>query len=149
MEQLFPVLFIAFVVGMILVKQIKKITQSIDLTSNSSFELYANFSAVIQDHIKEIKNSIKSSEKRDENPFRLLDGKDEAEVMDKLSDIMRKLVFFETLMAKQKSNQEVEADLFEVLNTLETCINENFEDGENVADKLRETLLEAYQNLSK
>ena len=50
-------------------------------------------------------------------------------------------------MAKQKSSQEIEAELFELLSHLDTFLKEYCVDGEALADELRESLLEAYEQL--
>ena len=69
------------------------------------------------------------------------------EKLEKLSDFIRKLVFFETMMAKQKSAKEIESELFEVLTALEKFLGEFCVEGEALAEALRERLLEAYQQL--
>ena len=148
MEQLLPVLMIVAMVAFILAKQIGKITKKLDTFSNDvSFDRYAKFSSIIQDEVREIKQNIDSSKSIDERLYLLLEGKDEREALEILSDFIRKLVFFETMMAKQKSTKEIEADLFEVLNGLENFLIEFCEDGENLAEALREKLLEGYESL--
>ncbi|MCD8477276.1 MAG: hypothetical protein LRY68_04705 [Sulfurospirillum sp.] len=103
MEQLLPVLMIVAMVAFILAKQIGKITKKLDTFSNDvSFDRYAKFSSIIQDEVREIKQNIDSSKSIDERLYLLLEGKDEREALEILSDFIRKLVFFETLMAKQK-----------------------------------------------
>lgn len=149
MEQLMPVLLIVFVVAIVMIKQIGRITNKVGsvTSSKSSFELYAKFSTFIQEHVRVIKNSMDSSKTVEERKFKLLEGRNEAQALEKLSDFIRKLVFFETMMAKQKSDQEVEAELFEILNGLETFLMEFCEDGERLSEELRETFLNAYEKL--
>lgn len=147
MEQLFPALMIAAIVTLVMVKQIKKITGNIDNAKENSFDLYAKFSAIIQEHVRHIKNTLDTSKEMDNPRFILLEGRNEAQALEKLSDFIRKLVFFETMMAKQKNAKEIEAELFEVLFGLENFLKEFCEDGENLADELRETLLEEYERL--
>lgn len=148
MEQLIPVLMIVAMVAFVLIKQIGKLTTKLDTFSQeSSFELYAKFSAVIQEHVREIKQSLDSTKENDARPFQLLEGKNEAEALELLSNFIRKLVFFETLMAKQKSSKEIEADLFELLSNLEDFLKTYCVDGEALSERLRESLLEAYEQL--
>ena len=149
MEQLMPVLLIVFVVAIVMIKQIGRITNKVGsvTSSKSSFELYAKFSTFIQEHVRVIKNSMDSSKTVEERKFKLLEGRNEAQALEKLSDFIRKLVFFETMMAKQQSDQEVEAALFEILNGLETFLMEFCEDGERLSEELRETFLNAYEKL--
>ena len=148
MEQLIPVLMIVAMVAFVLVKQIGKLTNRLDtFVDESSHERYAKFSAIIQERVREIKQSLDSSKIPNERPFKLLEGKNEEEALELLSNFIRKLVFFETLMAKQKSSQEIEAELFELLSHLDAFLKEFCVEGEALADALRESLLEAYEQL--
>jgi len=148
MEQLIPVLMIVAMVAFVLVKQIGKLTSKLDtFADESSHERYAKFSAIIQEHVREIKQSLDSSKTPNERPFKLIEGKSEDEALELLSNFIRKLVFFETMMAKQKSSNEIEAELFELLSHVDDFLKEYCVDGEEHADALRETLLEAYEQL--
>ena len=148
MEQLFPVLMIVAMVAFVLIKQIGKLTNKLDTVSEeNSYDRYAQFSAIIQENVREIKQSLDSSKTLTERPFKLLEGKNEAEALEKLSDFIRKLVFFESMMAKKKSSDEIEADLFELLSNLDNFLKEYCVDGEALSDVLREKLLEAYEDL--
>lgn len=152
MEQLIPVLMIVGIVAFIMMRQIGKVTDKIDRqpsVSTQNFERYAKFSAIIQEHVRDIKHALDSSKvKEEETPFKLQEGVNEAQALEKLSDFIRKLVFFETMMAKQKSAKEIEAELFEVLSGIETFLKEFCVDGEELSEALRERLLEAYQQLN-
>ncbi len=151
MDQLIPVLMIVGMVAFILIKQINKVANnsgSHPLLSSPSFERYSQFSSIIQEHVRTIKNSLDSSkEATEESPFKLLEGKEEDKALELLSDFIRKLVFFETMMAKQKSAKEIETALFEVLSGIEDFLKEYCEDGEPLSEALREKLLEAYEAL--
>lgn len=149
MDQLIPVLMIVGIVAFVMVRQIGKVTATLDtkISRGNTFERYATFSSVIQEYVREIKNSLDSSKSVEERTYKLLADKNEVQALEKLSDFIRKLVFFETMMAKQKSAQEIEAELFEVLNGLEAFLIEFCEDGENLAEILREKLLVAYEQI--
>ena len=148
MEQLIPVVMIVAMVAFILIKQIGKLTNRLDtFVDEGSYNRYAKFSAIIQEHIRAIKQSLDSSKTPSERHFILLEGKNEEEALELLSNFIRKLVFFETMMAKNKSSQEIEADLFELLSHLDDFLKAYCVDGEALSDALRETLLEAYQQL--
>ena len=98
MEQLIPVLMIVAMVAFVLVKQIGKLTNRLDtFVDESSHERYAKFSAIIQERVREIKQSLDSSKELNERPFKLLEGKNEEEALELLSNFIRKLVFFERL----------------------------------------------------
>jgi len=149
MDQLIPVLMIVGIVAFVMVRQIGKVTATLDtkMSRGNTFERYATFSSVIQEYVREIKNSLDSSKSVEERTYKLLADKNEVQALEKLSDFIRKLVFFETMMAKQKSAKEIEAELFEVLNGLEAFLGEFCEDGENLAEILREKLLVAYEQI--
>ncbi len=151
MDQLIPVLMIVGVVVFVMMRQIGKVTDKIDRqpsVNSRNFERYAKFSSIIQEHVREIKNALDSSKiKEEETPFKLQEGRNEAQALEKLSDFIGKLVFFETMMEKQKSAKEIESELFEVLTALEKFLGEFCVEGEALAEALRERLLEAYQQL--
>ena len=147
MDQLIPVLMIAGMVAFVMMRQIGKITGGMETKQAGSFEKYAKFSSIIQEYVREIKHSVDTSKEKENPKYRLVEGRNENQALEKLSDFIRKLVFFETMMAKQKNPKEIEAELFEVLNGLETFIKEFCEDGENLSEELREKLLEAYEQL--
>ncbi|MDD3342661.1 MAG: hypothetical protein PHR87_03710 [Sulfurospirillaceae bacterium] len=148
MEQIIPALMILGFVAIIMSKQINRVTKNIDnQESVNSYSEYAKFSAVVQEEIREIKNHLDSSKTVEERRYILLEGKNESALLETLSDYIRKLVFFETMMAKQKSPKEIEADLFEILNGVETFLKENCVDGEILAEALRERLLKAYEEI--
>jgi hypothetical protein len=149
MEQLIPVVMIVAMVAFILIKQIGKLTNKFDsFADESSYERYAKFSAIIQEHVREVKLSLDSSKSPSERPFKLLEGKNEEEALELLSNFIRKLVFFETMMAKKKSSKEIEADLFELLSHLDDFLKEYCVEGEALSDQLRERLLKAYEQLN-
>ncbi len=148
MDQLIPVLMVVAIVAVMLSKQIGKVTQSIDLSlGKNSHEHYAHFSAIIQEHVREIKLHLDSTKEVENRIYKFLPDVKEDEVIEQLSDYIRKLVFFETMMAKQKSAKEIEAELFEILNGLELFLKNYCVDGEALSGELREKLLEAYSKL--
>lgn len=148
MEQLIPVVMIIAMVAFVLIKQIGKLTTRLDtFVEENSYDRYAKFSAIIQEQVREIKQSIDSSKTPSDRPFKLLEGKNEEEALELLSNFIRKLVFFETMMAKQKSSKEIEAELFELLSHLDAFLSEYCVDGEALSDALRENLMHAYEQL--
>lgn len=147
MDQLFPVIFVVAMITFILMKQIKHVTNNLDAKGDvSSFDKYAKFSVAIQNHIRDIKTDLDSSKNKEIIKYKLKEGIDEEDSIEKLSDFLRKLVFFETLLAKNKSSKEIESELFSILSQLDTFIKENCEDGEILADELRDNLLNSYEN---
>ena len=146
MEQLFPVIFVAAMIAFIMMKQIKHVTGNLDLQGDTnSFDKYSKFSVTIQNHIRAIKLDIDST-KQIENPrYILKDEESEEDLIEDLSDFLRKLVFFETLLAKKKTSDEIEGELFGILSQLDTFIKQNCEDGEVLAEELRDNLKAQYE----
>lgn len=146
MDQLFPVIFVVAMIAFILMKQIKHITGNLDIKGDTnSFEKYSKFSVAIQNHLRAIKLDIDSSKQIESPRYILLEGIDEEEVIEILSDYLRKLVFFETLLAKQKTSSEIESELFAILSQIDQFLKQNCVDGEQLAEELRENLLSEYE----
>jgi len=146
MDQLFPVIFVVAMIAFIMMKQIKHVTGNLDLQGDTnSFDKYSKFSVTIQNHIRAIKLDIDST-KQIENPrYVLKDEESEEDLIEDLSDFLRKLVFFETLLAKSKTSTEIEGELFGILSQLDTFIKQNCEDGEVLAEELRDNLKAQYE----
>ncbi|WP_458699386.1 hypothetical protein ACKGJI_06090 [Sulfurospirillum sp. 1307] len=149
LDQLFPVIFVVAVVAFILIKQIKHIASQADnrVSVKNNFEKYSKFSVEIQNFIREIKADIDSSKNKENPKYILVDKTKEEEYVELLSDFLRKLVFFETLLAKNKAPDEIESELFEVLSKVDDFLRNNVVDGEKLADELRDELHKIYQNL--
>ncbi len=145
MEQFIPAIFISIVAAMILYKQVRHISEKLDDEEGVGFDKYASFSSHIQEYIRDIKKDIGSDE--EERIFILQDKEKLDEASEKLSDFLRKLVFFETLMAKKKSKQEIEADLAQILFDLDAFVRKYLKNGEVIAEKMREDLQSRFERL--
>jgi len=146
MDQLFPVIFVVAMIAFILIKQIKHITGNLDIQGDTnSFGKYSKFSVAIQNHIRAIKLDIDSTKKIDNPRYILLENIDEEESIELLSDYLRKLVFFETLLAKKKTADEIEQELFSILSQVDTFLKEKCFEGEQLANELRDNLLAEYE----
>ncbi len=150
MEQLFPVIFVAALIAFLLMKQIGHITGNLDLQGERGgmvdvFTRYSQFSVAIQNHIRAIKLDIDSTKKIENPRYILSKGVDEEDSVELLSDFLRRLVFFETLLAKKKSPDEIESELFGVLSELDSFVKKSCEDGEFLAEELKENLLSQYE----
>jgi hypothetical protein len=148
MEQLIPVLFVTAFITFILMKQIKHVTKNLPegTQESSDFIKYANFSVSVQNYIRIIKNDIDSTKEKDGAKFVLKESIDEKESIELLADFLRKLVFFETLLAKNKTSQEIESELFAILDSIDNFVREKCENGEELADELKEFLYNDFQN---
>jgi len=146
MDQLFPVIFVIAMIAFILIRQIKHITGNLEIQNDANyFDKYSKFSVTIQNHIRAIKLDIDSTKKIENPRYILLENINEEESIELLSDYLRKLVFFETLLAKKKTASEIESELFSILSQVDTFIKERCLDGELLANELRENLLEEYE----
>ncbi len=146
MEQLFPVIFVAALIAFLLMKQIGHITGNLDQQGEvSTFDKYSKFSVAIQNHIRAIKLDIDSMKRIESPRYVLIDESTEDDSIEKLSDFLRKLVFFETLLAKKKSSSEIEGELFAILNELDSFIKQYCEDGKLLAEELRDNLISQYE----
>ena len=146
MDQLFPVIFVVAMIAFILMKQIKHITGNLDIQGDTnSFDKYSKFSVSIQNHIRAIKLDIDSTKKIENPRYILLENIDEEDSIELLSDYLRKLVFFETLLAKKKTADEIESELFGILSKVDEFLKENCFEGDQLADELRDNLLAEYE----
>ncbi len=146
MDQFFPAIFVSVIVAFILIKNIKKITEKMDVNALNPYDKYASFSAHIQEYIRDIKKDIGKTD-ADNSLFVLADGKDLEKIEEKLSDFIRKLVFFETSMAKNRSKQDIESELAQTLIDLDSFVKENIKDGELIAQKIRDDLQSRFKEL--
>ncbi len=149
MEHLVPVLVVSAIVAFFMYKNINKITSNIDNLEDKSYELYAKYARIVEGYIKELQSNIEKNSVLADEKYKLQEGVDAKELEENLSSLIRKLAFFETLQAKQKKKKELESDFFEVLSSLDSMIQENFKNGENLADEIRDNLHEEYVKLKK
>ncbi len=149
MEHLVPVLVILAIVAFFMNKSINKITSNIDSLEDKSYELYAKYARIVERYIKDLQSNIEKNSVLVDEKYRLNDDIDAKELIQNLSSLIRKLAFFETLQAKQKSKKELESDFFELLSSLDSIIQKGFKNGENLADEIRDSLHDEYKKLKK
>ncbi len=149
MQHLVPAIIVMLVVAFFMYKNINKITSNIDNLEDRSYELYAKYARIVEGYIKELQETIEKNSVLKDEKYRLAQNVKIQEVEDKLSSLIRKLAFFETLQAKQKKKKELESDFFEVLTALDNIIQSSFEHGDELADDTREKLHEEYIKLKK
>lgn len=141
---------ISVVVVIIMIKQINKVTQKIDIKSiENAPSIYAQFSAIIQEKIRAIKADIDHTKDTPNPTYMLLKNEDEDNSLEFLADNIRKLVFLETMNAKRKSPKEIEGELFRVLNSLDDFLNQKIQNGKELADSLRDEFAKKFDNLQK
>jgi valyl-tRNA synthetase len=150
MEQFLPAIIISVIVVVIMVKQIGQITGRIDAKGElSDTTLYAKFASIVQEKIREIKKDIDTSKETPEPVYVLTSEEKEEKALEELSDMIRKLVFFETMNAKNGSREKIEKEMFAVLSELDSFLNQAVKEGEVLADTLREELFAEYERLQR
>lgn len=145
--QFLGAIVIAAVIIIIMIKQINKVTDRIDAQTPAiePVGLYSNFASLVQEKIRAIRLDIDTP--KEGAKFVLLEGVDTSEALEKLSDMIRKLVFFETMIGMRNSSQNTEAGLFEILNSLDNFIASSLVEGKELADEIREELAVSYEKL--
>ena len=103
-------------------------------------DIYPKFATMILDLVRDMRKDIDPNKEVENAKFKLKDGVDADVALEKLSDIMRELLFFETMGARNQKSSEIEAKLFGTLSTLDDFVSENLQDGEEHADRIRDEL---------
>lgn len=126
---------------------INKVTQNLEESKKGSFESYADFSAKIQEYIREVKKDLDDDIECDDPKYRKNETCDSKQVTKELTDLIRKSSFYETMMARRKDPKEVEAGLMEILTQFDEIVRSNCVDGEMLADELSDILAEEYRRI--
>jgi hypothetical protein len=115
------------------------------LPNSSKFEKYSFFSILIQEYVRKIRSDIEN----DNESYRLKEESlpKKGEILELLSDALRKLTFFETLLSKNKPIKEIERDMFDILEFLDDILCEHIVDGETLADTMRVDLADKHQQI--
>lgn len=141
---------VCIAVGAILYMQIQKVTKNIDdkgiLANNSdekikeiSVKRYKEFCDLINSELRELKNMalyddmLKSDDLKDK-------------FLESLSLMSKKLTFIET-MNTARTSEKWESELFEILSTLDSLVEQNFKDGERISDEIRGRLQDKFARL--
>lgn len=139
---------ITIVVVIIMMKQIGKVTANIDTKSIENIpSIYASFASFIQEKIRAIKADIDHTKNTPSPLYILKDENSEEKNLEFLADNIRKLVFFETMNAKRKNPKEVEKELFNILSALDDFLNTYIQNGEKLADDLRDEFASEFQKM--
>ena len=136
------------IVTYLMYKNINKISKKLDVSSKGGFESYAAFSAKIQERIRKIKKDIDDDLSSDNPKYFLHDNSDQKVIVKDLTNFIRELAFYETVLAKKKSAKEIEDGLFKILSKLDETIRGDFKDGESLADELREDFHKEYMKIT-
>jgi len=142
MGGLVSVVLVGGVVAYLMYQNINKVTTNIEKKSSKGYEFFANLAGAAIEYIKDIKRDING---KNENPDFIVSTESE-KVLKDLDDYIRKLAFYETVLAKKKEPQEIEEELAVIFMSFDNFIRENFQDGDSLAESLKESLHKIYQN---
>ena len=142
MGGLIGVVVVGGVVAYIMYQNINKVTSTIEKKSDKGYEFFANLAGAAIEYIKDIKRDLNG---KNENPT-FIATNDKEKVLKELDDFIRKLAFYETVLAKKKDTDVIEEEMTEIFLNFDEFIRENFENGDKKADEIRESLKKIYQN---
>jgi uncharacterized protein YoxC len=125
------------IVGVILYKQINKVTQNITNEDENPNLTYSKFCDAIDKQIDILR------QKTQEDIILELNKKDE--ILETLSDFSKELVFIESLNSKDSTQWQNK--LFALLSRLDAFVESNFIDGEQLANDIKENLRGEFNRL--
>jgi hypothetical protein len=144
MGGLVSVVLVGGVVAYLMYQNINNITANIEKRSSKGYEFFANLAGAAIEFIKDIKRDINGKSETPE--FFLKDDSNKENILKELDDFIRKLAFYETVLAKKKEIDDIESEIAEIFISFDEFIKKNFKDGDLQADKIRESLHKIYQN---
>ncbi|MDD7513756.1 MAG: hypothetical protein PUK08_00880 [Campylobacter lanienae] len=118
------------IVGVILYKQINKVTQNITINDENPNLAYSKFCSAIDDQIDILR------QKALENQIVNQDNKDE--ILENLSDFSKELVFIESLNSKESDKWQEK--LFGLLSRIDEFVEQNFINGKDIARDIKDNL---------
>jgi uncharacterized membrane protein YhiD involved in acid resistance len=146
--ELLSAVLIGSIMSFLVYRNLSKITQSIDEKSNKgNFSSYADFSVKIQEHIRQIKKDLDDDLDSSDPKYIKNEDCNTRNVTKELNDLIRKASFYETVLSKSKSKEEIESGFIKILTKLEKIVKENCIDGEEKAEELKEEFFKYYQQL--
>lgn len=147
MVDIFSVVLVGSVVTYFMYQNINKVTQVIEEKTKDNSPRYARFSVKIQEYIRALKKDLDDDIECSNPRFCKNEHCDDQKVLRELNELIRKASFYETVLAKNKSRKEVEADFVEILKRLEAVVAQNCINGTQEAEKLKEELSQEYQKI--
>ncbi len=142
MGGLVSVVLVGSVVAYIMYQNINTVTKNIEKKSPKAYDFFATLAGAAIEYIKDIKRDLNG--KREKQEFFATIEKEKA--LSQLDDFIRKLAFYETVLAKKKSIDDVEKEIAEVFINFDSFLSKSFQDGEKKAESLKLSLQKIYQN---
>lgn len=144
-DLLLPIV-IAIVAGFFLYKNVNIQVYKAHIEDTDEFELFKRYATIIEVSVEEILYDIESPNPR---KWVLIENSDFKNMQELLKDHKRILNFYQTELARSKSKDEIQNAFFEILSSLDTQIIAKFQNGEKLADDLRQNLQQSYQQLTQ
>lgn len=143
MGSMATLLLVGAAVAFIVHKNISNITDKIDQTSSKGYDFFANLSGAAIEFIKDIKRDING---KNETPSFVLVNSESNKPLKELDDYIRKLAFYETVLAKRKDTKVIEGEIADIFISFDNYIKSNFNNGESLANNLKDSLGKIYKN---
>ncbi len=147
MVDIFSVVLVGSVVTYFMYRNINKVTEAIDLKTKDNSPRFSMFAVKIQEYIRALKKDLDEDVESSNPRFLKNESCDDKSVTRELNDLIRKASFYETVLAKNKTQREAEADFVEILERLEAVVSKNCVDGSQEAEKLKEEIFDEYQKI--
>ncbi len=147
MIDIFSVVLVGSVVTYFMYQNINKVTEVIEEKTKDNSPRYAMFAVKIQEYIRALKKDLDDDIECSNPRFCKNDHCDEKTVLRELNELIRKASFYETVLAKEKSKKEVEAEFVEILERLEKVVAKNCINGTQEAEKLKEEIFQEYRRI--
>lgn len=125
------------IVGVILYKQINKVTQNITNDDENPNLVYSKFCDAIDNQIDILRQNTQED--------MILEPNKKDEILEALSDFSKELVFIESL--NSKDNTQWQSKLFALLSRLDSFVESNFINGEQLARNIKENLRDEFNRL--
>lgn len=125
------------IVGVILYKQINKVTQNITNDDENPNLVYSKFCDAIDNQIDILRQNTQED--------MILEPNKKDEILEALSDFSKELVFIESLNSKDSTQWQ--SKLFALLSRLDSFVESNFINGEQIARSIKESLRDEFNRL--
>ncbi len=146
--ELLSALLAGSIMSFLVYRNLSKVTKRIDEKANrNDFNSYADFSVKIQEHIRQVKKDLDDDLDSSNPKYIKNESCNTKDVTKKLNDLIRKASFYETVLSKSKSKEEIEKGFIEILTQLEEVVKQNCIDGQEKAEQLKEEFFKYYQQL--
>ncbi len=146
--EILSVLVVGSIVTYLMYQNINKITSNLETEKRGDFASYAAFAGKVTDRIRKIKNALDKDIATSDPICRPKEGCDCDATVKELLDLLRQSAFYETVMAKRKTPDEIEAALAEILGKLDRIVRTACIDGDRLADRIRNELHAEYQKIA-